>query len=168
MVAVSHSRASVAHLSDQRKRSFALDGTVARVRSRSAGGGDVRHLAPALERRASARELKEQARRVLHLVERFRFYCRRKASSAQLAEIVDIVIPASRRGFDLAVSARAGDIDNADECRCQEQLARLLHDLRMDRPLPADELDHVMDSIIVECVRWDASTGEGIGLRSRR
>ena len=168
MVAVFPSHASVAHLSDRRRRIFALDGTAAQARNRSVEGEDVPHLASALERRASIRELRDKARRVMHLLERFRFYCRRKASSTQLAEIVDIVILVSRRGFDLAVSARAGDTHSADERRCLEELACFLKDLRMDRPLPAEELDHVMDSLIVECVRWDASTGEGTGFRSRR
>ncbi len=134
----------------------------------SVDAANIRHLPAAVNRKASSRELKVQARRVLHLIERFRFHCHQRSTSSQLADIVHAVIEGGKGGFDLVLELRSGKgRPCADERRCLDDLEHLLQLLREEHRPPAEELDHAMDSLIVECVRWDAAAGDEPELRSR-
>lgn len=129
------------------------------------GTGAVRGASATLRRKASSRELKEQARRVLHLVERFRFKCRQRSATGQLADLVEALIPCAKAGFDLVAEMRAGRGLTTDELRCLADLDRLLRGLRCEKRPSDEELVHVMDSLIVECVRWDIAV-ERTGFKS--
>jgi hypothetical protein len=119
-----------------------------------------------------AQQIKHQIRHILTSVAAFRLLCESGSEPNGMADVLEAVIRCCRDGFELVAKMRAERshaeqllID--DESRCALDLEALLRALRGGSFLPAHELAHAMDPLIVQCVRMDAAAGDARRVRRR-
>jgi hypothetical protein len=113
-------------------------------------------------------EVRMQTRQVLFLIDKFRFHCERRATTKELAEVVQAVIAGGRAGFRRAVGGRARNARlGADGSRCLGELEDLLRTLHAGNRPSVQELAHAMDSLLVACVIWDTAASEETHIKAR-